>query len=315
MLTQAALWGAFIALVVGLLAIDLMVFHRHARPERRRDALFWSAVWIGLALLFNLGVYLVGGPQLGLQWTTGYLLEKSLSIDNVFLFLLIFSTFAVPETDQHRVLFWGVLGAMVMRGALIIAGGLLLSSFHPVLYLFGGFLIVTGLRLLRGESEAPSLERNGLVRLLRRFLPVTSGYEGERFLVRRHGTWSATPLLLVLLLIESTDLLFALDSIPAIYGVTTDPFLVFSSNVFAILGLRALFLVLRSFMTGLIYLRPALAAILVFVGAKLLLQEVYALPALASLVVIVLVLGIAISASLWRRPVQKPERRAVVQPD
>jgi tellurite resistance protein TerC len=306
MLAIALPWVAFLIAVAGLLAVDLLVFHRHAREERRRDALLWSGVWIGLALLFNLGVYVVRGPEVGLQWTTGYLIEKSLSVDNIFLFLLIFSTFAVPAAHQRRVLFWGVIGAVVMRGVLIVAGGALLTHVHLVLYVFGGFLIVTGVRFLRGHSQALALERNPLVRLTRRFLPTTPGYEGERFVLRRNGVWYVTPLFLVLVLVESTDLVFAVDSIPAIYGVTQDPFIVFTSNVFAILGLRALFLVLRSYLTSLTYLRPALAAILVFIGVKMLLQDVYALPALVSLAVILLILATAIGASLYRRLVPTP---------
>lgn len=294
-------WLAFLAFVAGMLALDLGVFHRQAHAVSRREALAWSMAWIGLAGIFNLGVYLFRGPEAGIEWTTGYLIEKSLSVDNVFVFLLIFSTFAVPDRFQHRVLFWGILGALVMRGALIFAGAALLSAFHWVIYLFGAFLIFTGLRFLRGEEAPPSLETNRLVRLARRIFPTTGAYEGQRFFVRRHGRLFMTPLLLVLLLIESTDLVFAVDSIPAIYAVTSDPFIVFTSNIFAILGLRALYFVFSGYLAELRYLKPALAAVLVFVGAKMLLADVYKIPALVSLAVIVGILGIAIAGSLLVR--------------
>ena len=281
-----------------MLALDLGVFHRHAHAVSRREALVWSVVWIGLALLFNAGVYLMRGTEAGVEWTTGYLIEKSLSVDNVFLFLLIFSTFAVPPAYQHRVLFWGIVGALVMRAVLILAGAALLEAFHWVVYLFGVFLVITGLRFLRAEDEAPALERNRLVRLAKRLMPTTDGYEGQRFFVRRAGVLYMTPLFLVLLLIESTDLMFAVDSIPAIFAITDDPFIVFTSNIFAILGLRALYFVIAGYLAELRYLKPALAAVLVFVGAKMLLVDIYKVPALLSLGVIVTILGAAIGASL-----------------
>jgi tellurite resistance protein TerC len=298
MLVAIAPWALFLAFVAGMLALDLGVFHRHAHAVSRREALTWSAVWIGLAVLFNIGVYLVLGREAGLEWTTGYLIEKSLSVDNVFIFLLIFSTFAVPAQYQHRVLFWGILGALVMRGVLILLGAALLSAFHVVIYVFGAFLIVTGLRFLRQTEEAPSLEENRLVRLARRLMPATAGYEGQHFFLRREGVLYMTPLFLVLLLIESTDLVFAVDSIPAIFAVTDDPFIVFTSNIFAILGLRALYFVLSGYLAEMRYLKPALAAVLIFVGAKMLLVDVYHMPALVSLGVIVAILGVAIGASI-----------------
>lgn len=307
-------WLLFLGFVAGMLALDLGVFHREAHAVSRREALAWSAVWIGLAVLFNIGVYLVQGTEAGLQWTTGYLIEKSLSVDNVFVFLLIFSTFAVPAQYQHRVLFWGVVGALLMRAVFILAGAALLNSFQAVIYIFGAFLIVTGLKFLRKSESAPSLEQNGLVRLARRFLPTTQGYEGQRFFVRRNGVRFMTPLFLVLLLIESTDLVFAVDSIPAIYAVTSDPFIVFTSNIFAILGLRALYFVLSGYLAGLAYLKPALAAVLVFVGSKMLLVDVYKIPALVSLAVIAGILGVAIAASLLvRRPL--PEHATPPAPE
>lgn len=292
-------WAVFLAFVAGMLALDLGVFHRSAHEVSRREALAWSAVWIGLAILFNIGVYIFQGSDKGLEWTTGYLIEKSLSVDNVFVFLLIFSMFAVPAQYQHRVLFWGIVGALFMRAVLILVGAVLLDSAHFVIYIFGGFLILTGVKFLRDKGDhAPSLERNWLVRLARRVRPVTEAYEGQKFFVRRNGVVLLTPLFLVLLLIESTDLVFAVDSIPAIFAVTDDPFIVFTSNIFAILGLRALYFVLSGYLSGLAYLKPALAAILVFVGTKMVLADVYKIDPLVSLVVIGLILAGAVIASL-----------------
>jgi tellurite resistance protein TerC len=297
MLVELLPWAAFLAFVAVMLAVDLGVFHRDAHEVSRQEALIWSAIWIGLAIAFNVGVFLVRGSEAGVQWTTGYLIEKSLSVDNVFVFLLIFSTFAVPAKYQHRVLFWGIVGALVMRAVLIAFAGILLGSLHWVIYLFGAFLILTGLRFLTSDHATPSLESNRLVRLAKRLYPVTEGYEGQRFFVKRNGVRYLTPLFLVLLLIESTDLVFAVDSIPAIYAITDDPFIVFTSNIFAILGLRALYFVLSGYLAGLKFLKPALAAILIFVGAKMLLVDVYKIPALASLAVITTILTVAFVAS------------------
>jgi tellurite resistance protein TerC len=292
-------WAMFLAFVAGMLALDLGVFHRNAHEVSRREALAWSAVWIGLAIVFNIGVYVLQGSERGLEWTTGYLIEKSLSVDNVFVFLLIFSMFTVPAQYQHRVLFWGIVGALFMRAILILVGAALLDTAHFVIYVFGGFLILTGIKFLLDKGEhAPSLDRNWLVRLARRVRPVTDAYEGQKFVVRREGILSLTPLFLVLLLIESTDLVFAVDSIPAIFAVTDDPFIVFTSNIFAILGLRALYFVLSGYLSGLAYLKPALAAILVFVGTKMVLADVYKIDPLMSLAVIALILVGAVGASL-----------------
>ena len=299
MLSDLLPWGVFLAFVAGMLALDLGVFHRNAHEVSRREALAWSAVWIGLAVAFNIGIYVFQGSDKGLEWTSGYLIEKSLSVDNVFVFLLIFSMFAVPARYQHRVLFWGIVGALVMRGVLIVVGAALLDAAHFVIYVFGGFLILTGIKFLRDKGgHAPSLERNWLVRAARRVRPVTDGYEGQRFFVRRQGLLYLTPLFLVLLLIESTDLVFAVDSIPAIFAVTDDPFIVFTSNIFAILGLRALYFVLSGYLSGLAYLKPALAAVLVFVGTKMVLADVYKIEPLGSLAVIGVILGVPIVASL-----------------
>ena len=298
MLVALLPWALFLAFIVGMLALDLGVFHRNAHDVSRREALAWSAAWIGLAIVFNAGVYLVRGPEAGLEWTTGYLVEKTLSIDNVFVILLIFSAFAVPGAYQHRVLFWGIAGALVMRAVLIAAAGLLLGALHFVIYVFGAFLIYTGIKFLREQEHAPDLEQNRVVRTARRLFRTTEGYEGQRFFVRRRGLLYATPLFLVLLLIESTDLVFAVDSIPAIYAITDDPFIVFTSNIFAILGLRSLYFVLAGYLAGLAYLKPALAAILIFVGTKMLILDFYKVPALVSLGVIATILAVAIAASL-----------------
>jgi tellurite resistance protein TerC len=298
MLTVVLPWALFLLFVAGMLALDLGVFHRHAHAITRREALVWSAVWIGLAGVFNAGVYTISGTEKGLEWTSGYLIEKSLSVDNVFIFLIIFSTFHVPSQYQHRVLFWGILGALVMRAVLIAVGAALLEAVHPVIYLFGAFLVITGVRLVFQRDHVPDLEKNRLVRLARLVMPATESYEGSKFFVRRSGILYMTPLFLVLLLIETTDLIFAVDSIPAIFAVTDDPFIVFTSNIFAILGLRSLYFVISGYLAELRYLKPGLAAVLVFVGAKMLLLDVYKMPAAASLVVITALLGVAIAASL-----------------
>ncbi|MBL8127034.1 MAG: TerC/Alx family metal homeostasis membrane protein, partial [Chloroflexia bacterium] len=244
MLVELLPWIGFLVLVLGMLALDLGVFHRDAHVVTRREALIWSGVWIGLALLFNVGVFLRMGNQAGIEWFTGYLVEKSLAVDNIFVFLMIFGAFAVPPIYQHRVLFWGIIGALVMRAILIAFAGVLLSSLHWMIYVFGAFLILTGIRFLRGGHGEIDPENNWLIRLARRFYPVTDGYVGQKFFVTINGVRHLTPLFLVLLLVEMTDLIFAVDSIPAIYAITSDPFIVFTSNVMAILGLRSLYFVL-----------------------------------------------------------------------
>ena len=297
-LAQVAPWLAFLGFVAGMLALDLGVFHRDAHEVTRREALTWSAVWIGLAVLFNIGVYALQGTQAGIEWTTGYLIEKSLSIDNVFVILLIFAAFAVPAQYQHRVLFWGIVGALGMRAGLIAFAGVLLTNLHWMIYVFGAFLIVTGIRFLREDHGTPDLSQNRILRLARRAFPVTARYEGQQFFVRRNGVLHLTPLFLVLLVVESSDLVFAVDSIPAIYAVTSDPFIVFTSNIFAILGLRSLYFVLAGYLGGLRYLKPALAAVLMFVGAKMALVDFVKVPPLASLGVILAILVGAVVASL-----------------
>jgi len=294
------LWIGFNLFVLAMLALDLGVFHRKAHAVGMKEAAAWSAVWIGLALAFNMIVYLWRGPEVALQFFTGYLIEKSLSVDNIFVFVLIFSAFAVPAIYQHRVLFWGILGALVMRGVLIAVGATLLKEFHWIIYLFGAFLIVTGVKMALHRHREMHPERNPVVRLVRRIMPVTDTYEGDRFWVRRAGKFVATPLLLVLVLVETTDLIFAVDSIPAIFAVTQDPFIVYTSNVFAILGLRSLYFLLAGVIDKFYYLKLGLAVVLTFVGVKMTLIDIYKVPTGISLGVIASILLVAVIASFVR---------------
>jgi TerC family integral membrane protein len=292
------LWGGFAAFVLAMLALDLGVFHRRAHVVRAREALGWSAVWITLALIFNAAVWHWFGPERGLEFLTGYLIEKALSVDNIFVFLVVFSYFSVPSAYQHRVLFWGVLGAIVFRIIFIVAGAALLQSFHWIIYVFGGILLVTGVRLLRSNEEQIHPERNLLLRLVRRILPVTHEYQDQRFFTRVEGRLLATPLLLVLATVEATDIVFAVDSIPAIFAVTGDPFIVFTSNIFAILGLRALFFLLAGFIGRFEYLKVGLGLVLVFVGAKMVLSDVYKVPIIVSLLVVTALIAGSVLASV-----------------
>jgi tellurite resistance protein TerC len=304
-------WVGFNAFVLAMLALDLGVFHRRAHVVTMREAATWSAAWVGLALAFNAGLYLLAGPRPALEFLTGYLIEKSLSVDNIFVFVLLFTYFAGPARNQHRVLFWGILGALAMRGAFIAAGAYLLEQFHWVIYLFGAVLILTGAKMARRGGAAVDPERNPVTRWARRLLPLTPRYDGQRFWTREGGRLVATPLFLVLLLVEFTDLVFAIDSIPAIFAVTRDPFLVYTSNVFAILGLRSLYFLLAGVVHRFVYLKYALAAILVFVGLKMTLVDLVKVPVAVSLGVIALTMTIAILASLRRAPPAAPPEEAV----
>jgi tellurite resistance protein TerC len=295
-----ALWIGFVALVLGLLALDLGVFHRDAHEVTFREALAWTVVWVALAAVFNGWVAWAHGAERGLEFLTGYLIEKALAVDNIFVFLLIFSSFAVPAAYVHRVLFWGILGALVMRAVFIFVGAALLERFHWIMYVFGGFLVVTGVKLLFQNEHEIHPERNPLFRLFTRWVPSVREYHGPSFTVRRGGRLHATPLLLVLVCVEVSDLVFAVDSIPAIFAVTKDPFIVFTSNIFAILGLRSMFFLLAGVMDRFHYLKIGLALVLSFVGTKMLLVDVYKIPIGVSLGVIALVLGAAIAAS-WLR--------------
>lgn len=292
------LWVGFNLFVLAMLALDLGIFHRNAHSVSNREALIWSAVWVALALLFNAGIYFFSGSEHALQFLTGYLIEKSLSVDNIFVFVLLFSAFRVPAVYQHKVLFWGVLGALVMRGILIALGVMLLENFHWVLYLFGVFLIVTGIRMAFNKDEAVHPERNPVLKLVRRVVPVTANFEGDRFLVRRAGQVLVTPLLLVLLVVETTDLVFALDSIPAIFAISRDPFIVYTSNAFAILGLRSLYFVFANVMGKFYYLKFGLSVVLSFIGVKMVLADIYHISIGLSLAVIAFVLAVALIASI-----------------
>ena len=294
------MWAGFTALVLAMLALDLGVFHRHAHAVKVREAAIWSVVWVTLALAFNGWIAATWGGQRGLEFLTGYLIEKALAVDNIFIFLVIFSSFHVPAAYQHRILFWGILGALVMRALFIFAGAALLAKFHWVMYLFGGFLVLTGGRLLVQRETEPHPEHNPLFRLFTRLVPSVPEDDGGKFLVQRDGRWFATPLLLVLVLIEITDLIFAVDSIPAIFAVTNDPFIVYTSNIFAILGLRAMFFLLAGVMDRFSYLKVGLAFVLMFVGTKMLLTDIYKIPIGLSLGVVVAILASSVIASLLR---------------
>ena len=303
MSTNILIWVGFNLFVVLMLALDLGVFQRRAHEIKIKEALLWSGIWITLALLFNLGIYFWRGPETALEFLTGYLIEKSLSVDNLFIFLLIFSYFDVPSLYQHKVLFWGILGALIMRAIFIVAGITLIETFHWVLYVFGAFLILTGIKMAFQKGRKIHPEKNPVTRLFRRWMPVSDQYEGDQFLIRKGGRYLFTPLFIVLLVIETTDVLFAVDSIPAILAITLDPFIVYTSNVFAILGLRALYFALAGLMRLFHYLHYGLSAILVLVGVKMLLADIYKIPIEIALGLIAGILLISIIAS-----VVKPRR-------
>lgn len=295
------LWVGFNVFVLAMLALDLGVFHRHSHVVGFKEAAAWSVVWVLLACAFGLGLYWFhpGGQQASVEFFTGYLIEKSLSIDNIFIFVLIFTSFAVPAAYQHRVLFWGILGALLMRGFFIAVGAWMLEQFHWIIYVFGAFLIVTGIKMGLERERKMEVEGNAVVKLARRFLPLTDGYRGDRFFSRDAGRLVATPLFVVLILVETTDLIFAVDSIPAIFAVTRDPFLVYTSNVFAILGLRSLYFLLGGVVDRFHLLKIGLAIVLCFVGVKMLLVETaWKVPTVWSLVVIGAVIGGSIVLSL-----------------
>ena len=298
-MSDAAVPWAVLALVVGgMLALDLLVVNRDPKPVSFGKAAAWSAVWISLALAFGGFVFLTQGSHAGGEYLAGYLIELSLSVDNVFVFALIFAAFVVPAAYQHRLLFWGILGAIVFRAAFIAAGSVVLEAAHWVIYLLGVLLVVTGIRLARSRSHAVDPDRNPVLRVFRRVVPMTDDYRGAAFTAIEGGRRLATPLLAVLVAVETTDIMFALDSIPAVFAITTDPFIVFSSNLFAILGLRSLYFLLAGLLDRFIYLKLGLAVLLVFAGAKILTSSIIEIPIAVSLGVIVLILGTAIAASL-----------------
>mgnify|MGYP000718725130 CR=1 FL=1 len=293
------LWVGFNAFVLIMLALDLGVFHRKAHVLSFKESIAWTVVWVTLALVFNLGVAHYMGNEKGLEFFTGYVIEKSLSVDNLFVFALLFSYFAVPPLYQHKVLFWGILGALVMRAIMIFLGAALITKFAWIIYVFGAFLILTGIKMIVKRDEEIHPERNPLVRLFKRFMPVTSDYRGDRFFVKENGVRMATPLFVVLLLVEFSDLIFAVDSIPAIFAVTKDPFIVYTSNVFAILGLRSLYFALAGVMDKFHHLKIGLGVVLCFVGVKMLLAHTpWKIDTLISLGVIVSILTASVVASL-----------------
>jgi tellurite resistance protein TerC len=301
-------WIAFHVGVFIVLAIDLVGFNRKAHVITLREATIWSLVWVTLSLSFNGLVWYLRGPQAALEFFTGYLIEYSLSVDNIFVFALIFSYFRVPPEYRHRVLVWGILGALVMRGIMIWLGVALVDRFHFVLYIFGAFLLVTGLRMLVSKGEEIDLESNFVLRLARRWMRVTPEYHGQKFLVKKDGTWMLTPLALVLLCIESMDLVFAVDSIPAVFAITRDQFIIYTSNVCAILGLRSLYFVLANVIDRFIYLKVGLAIVLAFVGIKMLTNDLFHLPNFASLAFIITVLTVTIIVSMRATRGQLPKK-------
>lgn len=294
-------WIGFSAFVLVMLAVDLGIFRRKSREVSLKEALAWSGVWIGLALVFNAGIYYGSGAEKALQFLTGYLVELSLSVDNLFVFLLVFGYFKVPAEYQHKALFWGILGALMMRAVFLAAGITLIAKFHWIIYLFGALLVASGIKMTFEKGKEIHPERNPVLRLFRHFMEVTPNYEGDRFFVKQDGRILASPLFVVLLILESTDLVFAVDSVPAVLAITPDPFVVFTSNVFAILGLRSMFFALEGVLKRFRYLHYGLAAVLVFVGAKMLLAGFYTTPTWVSLLVILSLLSVSIIASLLHK--------------
>jgi tellurite resistance protein TerC len=291
------LWAAVLGLILAMLTLDLIA-HRHAHVVGVREAAAWTAVWVSLGLAFGGVVWWMFGPTAGGEYFAGYLIEKSLAVDNVFVFALIFGYFAVPRMYQHRVLFYGVLGALVLRAAFIAGGAALLDRFHWVLYVFGAILLYSGWRMFRHRNHEMDLSANPVLRQARRLIPTTEDFDGQKFWVRRAGRWVATPLFMVLVVVETCDVIFAVDSIPAIFAITQEPFIVFTSNAFAILGLRAMYFLLADLMHRFIYLKAGLAAILILVGTKMLLIDIWKVPIGVSLAAIAACLIVAVTASL-----------------
>jgi tellurite resistance protein TerC len=298
--TNIWFWVGFVGFVLAMLSLDLGVFHRTPHVVKAKEAAIWTVVWVALALVFAAGLLLIYGHEVGLTFLTGYVIEESLSVDNIFVIVLIFEYFRVPRSCQHRVLFYGILGALVMRGVFIGLGAVLIAKFHWILYIFGAMLVITGIRMaFRGDEEFDG-EQNPVVKLVRRFMPMSHEFHGKHFFTVENGKRLATPLLLVLVLVEVTDLIFAVDSIPAIFGVTRDPFLVFTSNIFAVLGLRSLYFLLAAVVDKFYLLKYGLAVILTFVGTKMLGEHWFEIDILPSLGIILGVLAVAIIGSIVR---------------
>ncbi len=305
------LWAGFTLFVVCLLAVDLLVFHKREHELGTKEALGWSVGWVALALLFNAGIYYRFGRQTGLEFFTGYLIELSLSVDNLFVFILIFSSFHVRPILQYRVLYWGILGAQIMRALFILAGAALINSFHWVIYIFGAFLVFTGLKILLNRGTEVHPEKNPVLKIFSTVVPTLPDFHGSRFTVKLDGKRYATALLPVLIVIEATDVVFALDSIPAVFGVTKDPFIVYTSNIFAILGLRSLYFLLASAMGKFHYLKYGLGLVLSFIGAKMLLSDLVHVSIEVSLAAVVVTLALSILASLLRPAAAVPARGPV----
>jgi len=282
-----------------MLVLDLGVFHRRSHTVRFREALAWSALWIGLAAMFAILIFFWHGRTSSLEFVTGYVIELSLSVDNLFIFLLIFRYFQVPPVHQHKVLFWGILGALIMRGVFILAGVGLIQRFHWIVYVFGAFLVYSGVKLFLQDKAEIHPEKNPVLGLLRRWIPVTKDYEGNKFFIRRPGLY-ATPLFVVLLIVETTDLIFAVDSIPAILAITLDAFIVYTSNVFAILGLRSMYFALAGMMEMFRYLHYGLSIVLIFVGSKMLISRYYEIPTELALATVAGILLLSVAASLLK---------------
>jgi tellurite resistance protein TerC len=298
---RLVLWITFNVFVLGMLAIDLGIFHRKAHTVSIKEAATWSTVWVVLSLIFNAGIYYAWGEDKALEFLTGYVIEKALSVDNLFVFLMIFQYFGTPAMYQHRVLFWGIVGALFMRAIFIASGAALLENFHWMIYVFGAFLIITGIKMLLQGDEKLEPDKNPVVRLFQRFVPITHEYDGQQFFVRKNGKVHATLLMLVLVVVETTDVIFAVDSIPAIFAITLDPFIVYTSNVFAILGLRALYFLLAGVMDMFTYLKVGLSLVLCFVGAKMVIVDIYKIPTGVSLAVVGGILLLAIIASMLKQ--------------
>ena len=310
-MNQFWLWAGFIAFVLVMLVIDLGIFNRKSHVIKMKEALIWCTIWITLAMLFGAGTYYYKGHQAGLEFLTGYLIELSLSLDNLFVFLLIFSYFRVAPTLQHKVLYWGILGALVMRAAMIAGGIALIEKFHWVIYVFGAFLIFTGIKMLTSGNNEVHPEKNPVIKLARKIFPVTPQYYGDNFFTRIDARWFATPMFLVLLMIETTDLVFAVDSIPAILAITRDSFIVYTSNVFAILGLRSFYFALAGMFYKFRFLKVGLSIVLSYVGVKMLIADFYKIPTFVSLGVIILTIGSSILISFLIPP--KPDSDAAAR--
>jgi len=294
-----SLWIWFNVFILFLLALDLGIFNRKSHEVSVKEALTWSGVWIAISLLFNVGLYYFKGSEIAFQFLAGYLIEKSLSVDNIFVFIMIFSYFNVPTKYQHKVLFYGIIGALLMRGGMIVAGSAIISTFHWTIYLFGAFLAFTGIKMLvKKDDDSFDPEANFLVKSVKKFIPMTKEYKEDKLFIKNNGVLMATPLFLVLLIIEFSDVIFAVDSIPAIFGVTQDPFIVYTSNIFAILGLRSLYFALAGIMHKFEYLKVGLSFVLVFIGTKMMIMDFYKIPISVSLGVIVTILSTSMLISL-----------------